>query len=238
MDLMTLALCRSSWLALAVIAGPLLGGCDRLDNLTAAELSEPKKRHAITTYPETQALIVELAPQGQGLTPNQRADVWRFADSYRKESNGPLTIAGPKSAGGYIAVSRSLREVQSIVAEAGVDPESVVVAQQGRGRGVPEVRLAYDKPVAVPPPCRDWASNLGENRERLPYNDFGCATQRNMALTVANARDLERAQDETPRSSERRSKAWGEYTGASEMKGAPPAAPASSGAMTPAPAVQ
>ncbi|MDX2307318.1 MAG: CpaD family pilus assembly protein [Hyphomicrobium sp.] len=225
-------------MAIAIVIGPLLGACERLDNVTAVELSEPKTRHPIGAYPETKALIVELAPEGRGLTPNQRADVWRFVDSYRKESTGPLHIAGPRSTGGYIAASRSLREVQSIVAEVGVDPSDVVVAQGGGGgRGAPEVRIAYEKPIAVPPECRDWGSNLGENRERLPYNDFGCATQRNLALTVANARDLRQSQDETPRSSERRSKAWGEYTGSSNSSTSP-AAPASSGAMQPTPAVQ
>jgi pilus assembly protein CpaD len=92
------------------------------------------------------------------------------------------------------------------------------------------VKLAYQRPVAVPPQCRDWATDLGENREPLPYNDFGCASQRNLALTVANARDLQFPQDETPRLSERRSATWESYKGSGGASGGGgfivPAAPA------------
>lgn len=195
----------------------LFGGCHRLDDLTAVDLSDPEKRHAIGMYPERQALIVEIPPSGEGLTKNQRADVWRFVERYRKESTGPLEISGPGGSGAYISASRSLREVQSIVADVGIDPRSVVLARGQGGRrnhGIgPAVELAFDRPVAVPPQCGDWATDLGENRERLPYNNFGCASQRNLALTVANARDLEQAQEETPRSSERRSATWSSYIG-------------------------
>jgi pilus assembly protein CpaD len=105
--------------------------------------------------------------------------------------------------------------VQGLVEEAGVDPDAIQLSRHGAdSRTGPAVKLAYEKPVAVPPQCRDWATDLGENRERLPYNDFGCASQRNFALTVANARDIQVPQPETPRSSEKRSAGWDDYTGA------------------------
>lgn len=197
---------------LAALAGGL-GACNRLDDFTAAELGDPVKRHAIGYTPHTEALFVEVAPGGGGLSSNQQADVWRFVDRYRKEGTGPLKIAAPRSAGGHLAASRSVRDVEDIVRDAGVDPDAVQVARYtGNSRVGPAVKLAYERPVAVPPQCGDWATDLGENRERLPYNDFGCATQRNLALTVANGRDLQVAQEESPRSSERRSAAWSDYT--------------------------
>jgi pilus assembly protein CpaD len=45
----------------------------------------------------------------------------------------------------------------------------------------------------------------------LHYPEFGCATQSNLAGMVANARDLQRPQDEQPRSAERRSQSWSKY---------------------------
>lgn len=57
------------------------------------------------------------------------------------------------------------------------------------------------------------------DRERLPYENFGCASQRNLALTVANARDLQVPQEETPRSSEVRSASWSKYVGGSKGAG-------------------
>lgn len=216
-----------------VTACVAVAGCTRLDDYTAVDLSEPDKRHAIGYTTHTEALLVEVPSGGGGLSEGQRADVWRFVDRYKKESNGRLSVAAPRSASGHLMASRSLREVESIIRQAGVDPDAVIIQRQGAtSRFGPAVRLAYDKPVAVPPECRNWSSDLGENRERLPHNDFGCATQRNLALTVANSRDLQVAQEETPRSSERRSKSWGEYTGTTKETGssAPPVAPAVGGA--------
>ncbi len=197
-----------------------LGACNRLDDYTAAELGDPVKRHAIGYTPHTEALFVEVPPGGGGLSANQQSDVWRFVDRYRKEGSGPLKIAAPRSAGGYLSTSRSVRDVEDIVRDAGIDPDAVQVARySGTSRVGPAVKLAYERPVAIPPQCADWGTDMGENRERLPYNDFGCTTQRNLALTVANSRDLQVSQEETPRSSERRSATWKDYAGSGGSSG-------------------
>jgi pilus assembly protein CpaD len=218
--------------ALVALTGGL-GGCSRLDDLTAVELSEPPRRHPIAYTPHTEALLVELPPGAGGLSASQEADVWRFVDRYRKEGTGRLQIAAPRSAGGHLAASRSVRHVEEIALEAGIDPDAIVVGRyHGSTRVGPAVKLAYERPVALPPQCRDWSTDLGENRERLPYNDFGCATQRNLALTVANSRDLQIAQEETPRSSERRSATWDDYKGTGATGGS--AGPAAGSGAAPA----
>jgi pilus assembly protein CpaD len=63
----------------------------------------------------------------------------------------------------------------------------------------------------VPPECGDWHRDVGVERNRVPYPQWGCATQRNFAGMVANSRDLQRPQDEDPRSAERRSQTWSKY---------------------------
>lgn len=188
--------------------------CTRLDDYTAAELQEPAKRHPIGYTPHTEALLVEVPPSG-GLSANQRADVVRFVDRYKREGTGQLQLSAPRGAAAHLASTRSVKQLQSILDEAGLDPDAIQLSRHGgETRTGPAVKLAYEKPVAVPPQCRDWATDLGENRERLPYNEFGCASQRNFALTVANARDIQVPQPETPRSAEKRSTGWRDYTGA------------------------
>lgn len=197
--------------ALAVVTCGL-SACTRLDDYTAAELNEPAKRHPIGYAPRTEALLVEVPPSGD-LSANQQADVVRFVDRYKKEGTGRLQISAPRGAAAHLNSTRSVKQVQGILAEAGIDPDAIdVTRHSGAGQLGPAVKLAYEKPVAVPPQCGDWATNLGENRERLPYNNFGCATQRNFALTVANARDIQVPQPETPRSSEKRDGDWKNYT--------------------------
>ena len=81
--------------------------------------------------------------------------------------------------------------------------------------------------------ARGVGTNVGRNEARIPYPNWGCATQRNLALMVDNARDLQQPQEEDPRSSERRSVTWSAYVGSSSASGgdgggdAPKKAPAS-----------
>jgi pilus assembly protein CpaD len=114
-----------------------------------------------------------------------------------------------------MTVSKSLRDVRDLVRGAGIAPRSVIV---GRHRPGPDanatVRLSYERAVAIPPECGDWSEDLGSNRERVSHPNFGCATQHNLAVMVDNPRDLVEPQEEDPRSSERRSMTWSDYTAA------------------------
>lgn len=204
--------------ALALIASAtVLGACReglRIDDFTAAELSDPQKRHAIGFTTRGEALLVEMGGKGEGLSSNQRADVVRFVNGYKSESRGRLRLAAPGSVRGHLAVSRSVRDVVDVVREAGVPERYVDIVRRSNysddGFG-PAIELSYEREVAVAPVCGQWPENMIDNRERIPYENFGCATQRNLALTVANGRDLQGPQAETPRSSERRSVTWTKY---------------------------
>lgn len=209
--------------ALALMLALTSAGCRehlRVDDVTAGQLNDPDKRHPIAFTRRTEALYVEVAQSGDGLSANQQADVWRFLERYKSESAGPLNISAPASVKGHMSVSRSVRHVEDMVAGAGI-PQSAV--EQRRHNGTTElgkaVKLAYERPVAMAPECGSWPEDLGENRERLPNENFGCASQRNLAMMVANSRDLKVPQEETPRSSERRDVVWTKYVGA-EKSGA------------------
>ncbi len=220
------------------LASTMLAGCmehARIDGPTAAALSDATKRHPITYAAHNEALYVEVPDGTLGLSGNQATDVIRFLDRYKSETRGALRIAAPSSPRGHMSVSRSLRQIEDIIERAGI-PLEAVERDRARGRGDqgPAVKLSYERPVAMPPPCGSWPEDLGRvDREKLPFENFGCATQRNLALTVANARDLQVAQDETPRSSERRSVSWAKYVGASSSSAAPaPASAAPAAAAT------
>jgi pilus assembly protein CpaD len=112
-----------------------------------------------------------------------------------------------------LSAAHAFLEVKEMIRGAGIPPGSVVTGRhQTRPELGPTLRLSYERPAAVPPRCGDWSEDVGLNPERLPYANFGCATQRNVALMVANPRDMVQPQAEAPRSSERRSVSWNGYT--------------------------
>jgi pilus assembly protein CpaD len=198
----------------------LLPACDRLRqwefdrNAVAIEKSDPAVRHPIGFTPRAESLDVEVPAGAHGLSPNQHVDVTRFLYRYRREATGRLAIVVPSATPDRASIARSLQAIQAHVAEAGIDYR----IRRGRGLdgrsgGPPTIRLAYQRPVAVPPPCDHWAEDVGRNEERIPYPNWGCATQRNLAVMVDNSRDLHQPQGEDPRSGERRSVTWSGYVG-------------------------
>jgi len=210
---------RALLLVSAAACAVAVGGCReslRIDDFEAARLDDPTERHPIGFGVRTEALFVEMAGKGEGLSGNQRSDVFRFVEAFKSESRGSLRISAPGSASGHLAVSRSFRDVLDIVQEAGIPERFVDIERHGvdpDGQFGPAIEIAYQRQVAVAPECGNWPEDLGRNRERLHFENYGCASQRNLALTVANARDLQGPQMETPRSSERRSVTWTKYLG-------------------------
>lgn len=207
-------------LLLLGVAAALLGaaGCrehTRLDDFTAAELNKPEVRHPIAYDRQTEALLVELGGKGEGLSRDQEADVFRFVKRYRAEATGPITVSAPRSAGAHMAASRSLREVMETIRNTGIPERGVIMSRHSDYDDDfgPAIKIAYAKPVAIAPACGNWPEDIGQDRERIHYENFGCAAQRNLALTVANSRDLRRPQVMSPRSSERRSVTWTDYVG-------------------------
>jgi pilus assembly protein CpaD len=133
-------------------------------------------------------------------------------------ANGRLVIAVPSAPRHAASMAESLKDIQRKVVEAGVDYRIIRTARQPAAE-VPAIRLAYQQPVAVPPACDKWGENVGRNEARVPYPNLGCATQHNLAVTVDNSRDLQRAQDEDPRPGERRSVTWSAYVGQGKSDG-------------------
>jgi pilus assembly protein CpaD len=213
-------------LGAAALCALLFSACDGLRqwegerNAAAVGLSDPEVRHPIGFMARDESLAVEVPVGARGLSPNQQVDVYRFLHRYRREATGPLAIVLPARGGDTVAVRRSLRDIRGFAAEAGIDYRvQRGSAHHGPAGGPPAIRLAYQRPVAVPPPCDHWTEDVGRNDPRIPYPNWGCATQRNLALMVDNARDLQQPQEEDPRSSERRSVTWSAYVGTSGGSG-------------------
>jgi len=205
------------WRFLVLTSASLLalGACDRdrrPDDVLAVGLNNPELRHPIHFDARVETLDVEVPPDAEGLSPNQSIDVFRFLKLYKREANSRLIISVPGDQRPPASIAQSLQGIQRHVVEAGIDYRLT------RGKGVPTaevpaIRLAYRRPVAVPPTCDKWGENVGRNEARIPYPNLGCATQRNIAIMVDNARDLKRPQDEDPRSGERRHVTWSAYVG-------------------------
>lgn len=209
-------------MAAAAIAGTALVACEeprRLPDHVAVHLNDTKLRHPIGFEDRSEVLHIDVPPRASSLSRNQIADMQRFISRYKSEGVGKLSISVSREARGSTGATHALDDLSRLLRDAEIPPAQV--ARSGHSdihRSRSMVRLAYARPIAVAPECGHWHRDIGVERERLHYPEFGCATQRNLAGMVANARDLQRPQDEQPRSAERRSQVWTRYIAPEEAE--------------------
>lgn len=196
-----------------------LGGCQHDEVATASIPDDYKQRHPIAIEEQNRSIVVFVGHARGGLTAAQRADVMGLASTWMHEGTGAIHIDVPSGTPNARPVAESMREIQAMLAAAGVPPRGIIARpyQPEDRRFLPPIRLTYSKIAAVAGPCGLWPEDLGpsiKNKswfENKDYYNFGCANQRNMAAMIDNPSDLEQPRPETPAYTARRITAFEKY---------------------------
>ena len=198
--------------ALAVILS--LAGCTSdYDNAFLVATSDAGVRHPIVVTAERPFLDLPLPKLAGGLDPEARFQVTRFVRQYKIGSEGRLQVSAPHAHKGSREVAHALDHIRLIAQRAGIPHGLIVVSSHAVPTPeVAAIRLSFHRLAAMPPECGDWSANIARDRQNVPYPNFGCASQRNLAAMIANPTDLVLSAEETPRSSEVRSFQWKKYT--------------------------
>ena len=196
-----------------------LGGCQHDEVATASIPDDYKQRHPIAIEEQNRSIVVFVGHARGGLTAAQRADVMGLASTWLHEGTGAIHIDVPAGTPNARPVAESMREIQAMLAAAGVPPRGIISRpyQPEDKRFLPPIRMTYSRIAAVAGPCGLWPDDLGpsvKNRdyfENKDYYNFGCAYQRNMAAMVENPSDLVQPRPETPPYTARRTAAFEKY---------------------------
>jgi pilus assembly protein CpaD len=145
--------------------------------------------------------------------------VMGLADTWLHEATGAIIVDVPVDTPNAAAAADAFREIQSLLAAAGVPPRGIVIHRYHpeNPRQMATIRLNYPKISAVAGPCGLWPEDLGPSikdksyLENKQYYNFGCAYQRNMAAMIDNPSDLVQPRPETPAYTTRRSEAFEKY---------------------------
>jgi len=199
----------------------VLGGCTHTDDVvtTATIPDEYQKRHPIVIQEADRSVVIFVGQARGGLAASQRADVLGLAETWLREGTGAIVADVPVGTPNARTAADSFREIQSLLAAAGVPPRGVVVHRYRPEdpRQLATIRLNYPKISAVAGPCGTWPEDIGssiKNKsyfENKQYYNFGCAYQRNMAAMIDNPADLVQPRSETPAYTPRRTIAFDKY---------------------------
>jgi pilus assembly protein CpaD len=199
----------------------VLGACTHTDDAvtTASVPDDYRLRHPIAIQEADRSVVIFVGHARGGLSAEQRADVMGLAQTWLHEGTGAIIADLPVDTPNARAAADSLREIQSLLAAAGVPPRGLAVRHYHpeNPRQLATIRLNYPKISAVAGPCGLWPEDLGPSIkdksyfENKSYYNFGCAYQRNMAAMVDNPSDLVQPRTETPAYTPRRTEAFEKY---------------------------
>ena len=178
-----------------------------------------RQRHPIAVTEGDRSIVVFVGTGRGGMTAAQRADVMGMAQSWLREGTGGISIDVPTGTPNARAAHETLRDIQAMIAAAGVPPRAVSVRQyQPKDpRFMAAIRLNYPRISATAGPCGTWPEDLGPSIknpsyfENKSYYNFGCAQQRNLAAMIDEPSDLVQPRAETPAYTMRRNVAFEKY---------------------------
>ncbi|MDO6966212.1 CpaD family pilus assembly protein [Rhizobium alvei] len=212
-------LCRSrnsrfaSIAAIAVMsmAALTLASCGtvRPDRQTTASIPDDyRTRHPITLAEVEHNLDVPIAAGDMSLTPATRDLIRGFAQDYSSLSSGTIQVLVPQNAANSGATYRVRKDIQGILQKAGIQASRIVQSSYAprNSEASSPIQLRFVAVTAVTDDCGQWPSDLvGPTAvENKNWENFGCATQQNLAAQIANPADLVGPRGMTPIDAQRR----------------------------------
>jgi pilus assembly protein CpaD len=205
--------------ALAVGCAALVCGCNTDQQITGAPAAptDYRLRHPISLTEKDHALQLFIGANRGSLTPAERAELLAFAQTWSSEATGGVIVDLPIGSSNQRSSADALREIESILAAAGVPPHSIAVRNyRVSERTLASVRISFPRIAAQAGPCGVWPEDIGPsfNRdyfENQPAWNFGCSTQRNLAAMVADPADLVQPRAESPSYTMRRTTVLEKY---------------------------
>jgi pilus assembly protein CpaD len=214
---------RNVRLAAALVGlSVVLGACSHTSQDVTASTTVPndyRLRHPIAIQEADRTLNIFVGRERGGLSAPQRSDVIGLAQTWLQEGTGVIVAEVPVGTPNARAAADSFREVQSLLAAAGVPAHGITVRQYhpDDARQFATIRLNYSRLAAVAGPCGLWPEDIGSSinnkgyLDNKPYWNFGCSNQRNLAAMIDNPTDLVQPRSETPAYTSRRSVAFDRY---------------------------
>lgn len=198
----------------------VLGACNATTTEVVATIPDDyKMRHPIAIEEGRHAIMVFVGQGRGGLSAPQRNDVAGLARAWQREGTGAIEADVPSDTPNARAATDAYRDIHAMLTAGGVPAHAIKLHryQPDDPRLLAAIRLSYPKIQAVAGPCGLWPDDLGPNFDNPGYSDnqhyqnFGCATQRNLAAMIDNPADLEQPRSESAAYTPRRSAAFEKY---------------------------
>ena len=191
------------------VAAALASCAARPDRVTTSSVPDDYRiRHPITLAEVQHSLDVPIGSGERKLTTPLRDLVRGFAQDYAALSASTIAIAVPATSANAGAAHAVKSEVRRVLIDAGVKPNRIVLTtyDPSEASASAPIRLSFVAVTAITGDCGQWPSDLfGPSIvDNTNWENFGCASQQNLAAQIANPADLVGPRGMTPIDAPRR----------------------------------
>ena len=167
-----------------------LAGCEAPDRK-----ADYREQHPLNVGREIVELAITSRPEFEPLSFADQDKLKKFVTDFHMRGAGPLTVRlHRREAAAGDGVAR-VRKMRALLNRAGISAGQISVlplsTKVPRGAAV---LLSFTANTVALPKCNDWSSDPNFNWSNRSQANYGCATRRNIGMTVANPGDLKKAQ--------------------------------------------
>lgn len=186
---------------------------NRDDLKTGAIPDDYRTRHPIVLAEVEQSIDIPIASGDRSLSIGAQDVINGFIAEYRRTSSGILRIQYPSGAPNSAAVQNMRRTFRQLALQSGVPGGRIQETsyQADANGGLAPIRLSYNSMKATTNECGQWPSDILHDTNNRNWENFGCATQSNLAAQIANPTDLVSPREMTPIDAKRRTTVIGNY---------------------------
>ncbi|RIY00956.1 pilus assembly protein CpaD [Aureimonas flava] len=198
-----------------VLAALGLAGCaQRPDASLNFVPDDYRARHPIIVGEATQDLDILVASSETRLTYADLTRVQSFAARFRASRAAVIRIQTPAGTRNAAAAGLVVKDMVRALGREGVPHSRILVSSydvDAGGEAFP-IRLSFNGlTAALDHPCGQWPKDLGDTYQNRNYENFGCASQANLAAQISDPRDLLGPRGMSEIDAERRTTVIGDY---------------------------
>ncbi|HWD60479.1 MAG TPA: CpaD family pilus assembly lipoprotein [Stellaceae bacterium] len=164
--------------AVAMALTILIGACAPVTSYTDAEAPKHIKLDSATTQVD-----LRFAPGSAQLSPVDAARLRELAARGEITGSDRVTVA---AAGGPELARQRVASVSALLLHYGVVPVDAPTGGVLPNHAI----VAVGRTLVTLPPCPNWSKPSGTDFANQPSSNFGCATETNLGMMIANPSDL------------------------------------------------
>nr|WP_316651441.1 CpaD family pilus assembly protein [uncultured Gellertiella sp.] len=202
-------------LAVLGLAAFLLQACGhQQDQLTTGGIPDDyRTRHPIVLAEVEQTIDVPIGSTDRMLSIGSQDVINGFLADYHAHASGTLAMHFPSGSVNAAAAQGMRKLFRQMAIQAGI-PSSRITEQTYQASadgGLAPIRLSFRAVRATTDQCGQWPQDILHDTENRSWDNYGCATQSNLAAQIANPMDLVAPRQMSPIDAQRRTTVIGLY---------------------------